>query len=250
MEKAEQRAKFDEDMWSLQLEEVKITAPRIERKDEARSKFWLNLSSDVTLSRKEIVDYYFTGMDIIHFIQLLNPQIAGYEEDGLFHFYIQSRTLMGADPTVRVFIDGADVTDFFDRSQIYVDEIEFIDIIKPGPSATVLGIHGGGGAISMTTRRASGTALPKNNQFVHIPLGYQKPVEFYSPKYETSEPEYSRIPDYRTTLFWKPDIVILDAGDANFEFYTSDFSTTYSVVIEGLTTDGKIIRQVERIQIK
>jgi hypothetical protein len=37
---------------------------------------------------------------------------------------------------------------------------------------------------------------------------------------------------------------------AIFEFYTSDFPTTYSVVIEGLTSDGRIIRQVEKIQVE
>jgi hypothetical protein len=65
------------------------------------------------------------------------------------------------------------------------------------------------------------------------------------------EVRQSPILDLRTTIFWKPDIVILDEHEeATFEFYTSDFLTTYSVVIEGLTTDGKIIRQVEKITVK
>ena len=79
---------------------------------------------------------------------------------------------------------------------------------------------------------------------------YQEPVEFYSPKYETLEARQAVIPDYRTTIFWKPDIVVSDSEEASFEFYTSDYKTTYSVVIEGITNDGKIIRQVEKIRVE
>ena len=42
------------------------------------------------------------------------------------------------------------------------------------------------------------------------------------------------------------DVVLTDSGEASFEFYTSDFPTTYSIVIEGLTSDGRIVRQVEK----
>jgi hypothetical protein len=46
-------------------------------------------------------------------------------------------------------------------------------------------------------------------------------------------------------------VVILEEEEkATFEFYSSDFPTTYSVVIEGITGDGKIIRQVEKIRVE
>ena len=81
-------------------------------------------------------------------------------------------------------------------------------------------------------------------------LGYQNPVEFYAPEYETAETVNFGVPDYRTTIFWKPDIIVKDEGKATCDFYTSDFPATYSVVIEGLTNEGKIIRQVETIEVK
>ena len=115
----------------------------------------------------------------------------------------------------------------------------------------MFGVRGFGGAISITTKTGGvGNKRNEYNATVYTPLGYQKPVEFYSPKYETLESKHLTIPDYRTTIFWKPDTVIADAEEASFEFYTSDFPTTYSVVIEGLTTDGGIIRQVEKIRVE
>ena len=38
--------------------------------------------------------------------------------------------------------------------------------------------------------------------------------------------------------------------EASFDFYTYDFPSMYSVVIEGLTNDGKIVRQVEKIRVE
>ncbi|MCL1933932.1 MAG: hypothetical protein FWF53_09015 [Candidatus Azobacteroides sp.] len=130
------------------------------------------------------------------------------------------------------------------------------DVFK-GASASVFGARGANGAISITTRKGidirqvTNFSGKKTTDFaIYTPLGYQKPVEFYSPRYETSESDHSTVPDYRTTIFWKPDLVISGGEDAGFEFYTSDFKTTYSVVIEGLTSDGKIIRQVEKIRVE
>jgi len=111
-------------------------------------------------------------------------------------------------------------------------------------------MRGANGAISITTRRGSSESESERfNYVVYTPLGYQQPVEFYAPRYETLEAKQLNVPDYRTTIFWKPDIVVSGEEEASFDFYASDFPTTYSVVIEGLTTDGRIIRQVEKIQI-
>ena len=54
IEKAEQRAKYDEDIRVIQLSEVEVTALRIDRnKEEPRLQFWGNLNSDVTIRRDE-----------------------------------------------------------------------------------------------------------------------------------------------------------------------------------------------------
>ncbi len=74
-------------------------------------------------------------------------------------------------------------------------------------------------------------------------LGYQHPVAFYSPEYDKTSSEK---PDLRTTIYWNPDIKIIE-GKANVEFYAADDGGNYSVVVEGLTDDGKIIRQQNKL---
>ena len=48
----------------------------------------------------------------------------------------------------------------------------------------------------------------------------------------------SRIPDYRNTLFWSPDVKTDADGRAAVEFYTSDEAGDYMVLVEGFTPDG------------
>jgi len=74
-----------------------------------------------------------------------------------------------------------------------------------------------------------------------MPLGYQLPIEFYSPKYETQESIDNPKPDLRTTIYWKPNVITDDRGNAKLDFYTADDPGTYSVIIEGVSEDGRLI---------
>jgi len=242
MEKAEQRAKFEEDIWSIQLEEVRISAPRI-TKVESRNQFWANASSDNTITRETIEQSklpYFHNY-LLAFVGGIRVQEDPYGGIDIF--------IRGNESPAHVFIDGIERP--YTKYYPSVSEIESIDVFK-GPSAVVFGFGSANGVISITTKRGSnsGVQIDKSNHVVYTPLGYQKPVAFYSPKYETLEAKQSKIPDYRTTIFWKPDVVISEDGEVSFQFYTSDFSTTYSVVIEGITADGRMVRQVEKINVR
>ncbi|MDR3217479.1 MAG: TonB-dependent receptor, partial [Dysgonamonadaceae bacterium] len=74
-----------------------------------------------------------------------------------------------------------------------------------------------------------------------MPLGYQLPVEFYSPEYDTQDSINSPKPDLRTTIYWEPNALTDDKGNVKLDFYTADTSVTYSVVIEGISDDGRLI---------
>ena len=247
--KALQRSQYEEDMRVIQLSEVEVTAPKIERKDEARLQYWQNQGSDITIRREEIEKSpQFSVTDLLR-------KVAGIQVSSEGYVYIRQG---GISYLPLVLIDGFPVYWESGMTTLYaspvesvsINEVESIDIFK-GANAAMFGLKGSGGVISITTKKGIDIVRPDKalNYAVYTPLGYQKPIEFYAPRYETIEAKYLTIPDYRTTIFWKPDIVVAEAGEAAFDFYTSDFPTTYSVVIEGLTTDGSIIRQVERIEV-
>ncbi|MBQ7420492.1 MAG: hypothetical protein IJV17_07150 [Prevotella sp.] len=71
-------------------------------------------------------------------------------------------------------------------------------------------------------------------------LGYEQPVEFYSPQYTNQE---STRPDHRTTLYWNPKVMTDADGHAKVRFYASDISKRYLVTLEGVSDDGTVIRK-------
>jgi hypothetical protein len=68
----------------------------------------------------------------------------------------------------------------------------------------------------------------------------QIPREFYSPVYETSDQQSSRIPDFRNLLFWEPDLATVTSAGQSRSFYTSDIAGRYAVIVQGITADGKV----------
>jgi len=152
--------------------------------------------------------------------------------------------LLLIDDMTMPMIEMLDMIDVFNIAQI--------DVLKGGEAAR-FGMRGFGGAISVTTKSRTGTfisELPKFHIRAYTPLGYQHPVEFYAPQYDTPEKRDAQPSDLRTTIHWQPVVQTDDKGSASFEFYTADEQTSYTVIIEGLSDDGRIMRQEEKIWIK
>lgn len=102
--------------------------------------------------------------------------------------------------------------------------------------------------IAVTTKRGGeqhNARYLSTNMAVWTPLGYQKPVEMYAPRYDKPSVTAGK-PDMRTTIYWKPDVVI-KSGKARFSFYTADPPSSYNVVIEGITNEGKVFRKVKKL---
>lgn len=62
---------------------------------------------------------------------------------------------------------------------------------------------------------------------------------FYSPVYDTDAERNSRLPDFRHTLYWNPEVKTENKTSVSLPFYTSDMKGEYQIVVEGLTEDGK-----------
>jgi len=127
-----------------------------------------------------------------------------------------------------------------DLNDINPNDIEQISVIRVGPSTSIFGLQGANGVILVFTKR--GDSHKKYPPFYikpFFPLGYQQPVEFYAPKYDTPEKQNTPTPDLRTTIHWQPVVQTDSAGEASFEFYTADEPTSYTVIIEGLANVRK-----------
>ena len=138
-------------------------------------------------------------------------------------------------------------TIFEDVRNINIDEIDEIEVIKDA-SAAVFGMKGANGAILIMTKRGEITRPELVRNVVRVsPLGYQRLKRFYPVCYDTEEKQSSVSEDNRSTLYWNPCVPITDNGEASFDFYTSDSDTPYTILVQGVSEDGRIISLKRKI---
>jgi hypothetical protein len=94
------------------------------------------------------------------------------------------------------------------------------------------------GIVSFSTYRSDLAGFELDPKVMIMPYeGVQAQREFYAPKYDNGNAS-SRIPDFRNLLHWAPNVVTDKNGKAMVEFYTSDQTGEYQVVIQGITATG------------
>ncbi|MCL1831802.1 MAG: Plug domain-containing protein, partial [Oscillospiraceae bacterium] len=145
--------------------------------------------------------------------------------------------------------DGDSSESSFDVRTIPMTAIFSVEAVSH-PTSALMGMDGSvGGAILIMTKKWEEYFMDNRTNpgiKTYMPLGYKNDVEFYAPKYETPEARYAAKSDLRTTLYWNPNNVLVK-GKSNFDFYTADSKSSYSIVVEGITSEGKIFRQIRTI---
>ncbi len=91
------------------------------------------------------------------------------------------------------------------------------------------------------------TGMPRNvTKGYH--LGWQKPKAFYSPTYDyRTRRQTPAGSDRRATIYWNPALEVPDNGKTSMGFSTSDGSSSYTIVIEGITAEGDYIFNKQKI---
>jgi hypothetical protein len=85
---------------------------------------------------------------------------------------------------------------------------------------------------------------------INVPI--KKPIpqkSYFEQRYGAEEIDQDNIPDYRRILLWEPQVEISDE-DLQFEFYTSDLTGEFEVVLDGFTSYGKPISVYETLLVQ
>lgn len=130
----------------------------------------------------------------------------------------------------------------YDYNHIQVVDVSDAFVARAESVMPVFGTRAANGAIVINTKKGVVEAHSMNKNIQTLkPVGYQQTVEFYSPTYATEKDKLSAAPDFRTTIYWNPNVWIDETGKANVSFYTADASATYGIVIEGVGKAGHLI---------
>ncbi len=152
---------------------------------------------------------------------------------------------MASNTDPLILVDGVpfpDVQSIAALSPSIVDRVEVVTRASPQ-----YGSRGANGLIAIYTKTGYDQDGTKN-YLSHKIKGYDRPRAFYSPDY--SKEKDSENADFRTTIFWKPDVKADDKGMAAVNFYTADLATRYRIVVEGVTDKGKPVRAVSYITVE
>ena len=151
-------------------------------------------------------------------------------------------------------LDGNNIPDS-DIGSINPYDIESVEVLRTVASYSIYGSLAGAGGIIIITSKSAGDynnndlSRPAPGTVSYSPIGYYKARKFYSPQYSDSKTNKA-IADLRSTIYWQPNLVTGENGNASFEFYNGGTKGIYRVVIEGMDINGNIGRQVYRYSVE
>ena len=135
-----------------------------------------------------------------------------------------------------ILIDGIP---FFDANELFQQDpknIKRLDLIN---REYLLGNEHFSGIINLTTYQGDLNGIQLNKHVVVLDYpGIPFQREFFSPQYATERQITDRTPDFRSLLYWSPQIPENEKGKYISSFYTSDLPGNYSVIIQGLSDTG------------
>jgi hypothetical protein len=155
-----------------------------------------------------------------------------------FHFRMIDKlipnTFYSSDPLV--LLDGIPV---FNINKIMAIDALKIKKVELMSSWYFLGSNNFTGIVSFSTYKNDLAGFEPDPRVLVMPYeGVQAQREFYAPKYDSQTEVASRLPDFRNLLHWAPDITTDQTGKAQIQFFTSDQTGTYKVVVQGITGSG------------
>ncbi|KLT64935.1 carboxypeptidase-like regulatory domain-containing protein [Pedobacter sp. BMA] len=221
---------------TIKLDEVTIT----EKKNPAKNSSNLNGAGRA--------DYVMTAADLstcVTLSQCLQGRLPGVIFRGNIPYLMRSQ-----NTPIQLIVDGMQMeADFLDN--VSPMDVESIELLKSIGNTAIYGSQGGGGVIIITTKRGDGGRTYDRYApgiVTFNPKGFSVSREFYAPKYDSAN--NSNKADYRTTIYWNPQVVADKDGKAKFEFYNADEPGTYRVVIEGIDAVGHLGRKVYTYDVK
>ncbi|WP_184550039.1 TonB-dependent receptor [Mucilaginibacter sp. FT3.2] len=156
-----------------------------------------------------------------------------------------ARTRGGASPPpMQILLDGAYI-DYDVYMSLNLTDIESAEILRTTGKGLIYGPErSGAGMLFLISRKHTGSRGPSTPDVINFQSkGLYKSRVFYSPKYDAVKIN-TQIPDLRTSIYWKPDIITDKDGNAAISFFNADTKGTYQVLIEGIDADGNLGHKV------
>lgn len=209
---------------AILLDDVEVTAKR--RSSASRGDAVAQLA-DFSFGMKQIME-----MDATCLHEVLRRVPGVFIKENMC--YVRAATSIDDDRPAAIAIDGVFVSSDYDLDNIQMADVARVDVFKTG-STVIWGAAGGSGVISVTTKLGNYgvTDTEQLNRKKISPLGYQRKADF------------SQYSGTRKTAYWNPAL----ACD-KFKIDVSRAFGRYIIVIEGVTTEGRLIHEEKEVELQ
>lgn len=161
--------------------------------------------------------------------------IADGAEYGIYYRQTSTISSMG-NPPMTLFLDEIE-TDVSVIASIPANQVAYVKVYN-----NFIGAAGGGqgGALAVYTRKSEDYGKSGNYANIAFYNGYSVVKEFYAPDHRV--PDKNGPADNRITIDWRPSIFINSINPrVPVSFYNNDRTKRFKVVVEGMTSSGKLI---------
>jgi hypothetical protein len=126
-----------------------------------------------------------------------------------------------------------------------IDRIEVSQRLNP-----LYGDQGRNGIIAVYLKDGFNRYTDIRNENLSFELkGFNRPMKFVNPNYTDANQEGS-MSDYRSTLYWNPELQQDNTRNYGFNFFTSDMPGRYRIVIQGVTSKGQPVYAEKYLDVK
>lgn len=231
---------------SILIDEVTVTRTV----NNTRTSKEFSSLSGLSIADHRIEGSRLSGCNVL--TMCLNTMLTGITYDNnTLKYYVSRSYNQGGRVPVQFFLNGMPI-DEHTLNSVQTNEIEAIEIFLRDDLGTVSRMYQNDGVVSIITKKEKPAGprmslseiealIPKTNVIDIYPLGYIKERSFYMPRYETEQSKATN--DYRTTIYWNPDVRLDENGKVSLDYYNADGNGKYKVVVEGMDEAGRVGRQ-------
>jgi hypothetical protein len=185
-----------------------------------------------------IMSKYIELTSVREVIKEIIPGVSTVKKNDMINFRLFSQNQSKPyDNNPMVLVDGLPVYDFEKVLNIKTSDLEKIDVFITRYYISDIVFDG---ILHFVTKKGDLGVIDLGNSVYRLEYEFPLvPEIFYTPDYSSSEQLNSHIPDLRNTLFWNPAMQTDNTGKAIAEFYSSDETGEYMIIVEGMNADGK-----------
>lgn len=228
---------------SILLKAVEIKSNRVERS-------LLNVPNSANASGaadQVITEKMLEGAINIYSPLLKTPGVI--IKNGIVYRNRARTSIAAPNRPMLLIVDGVQMpSDFI--SNINPADVAGIEVLTSNYNLSVLGPDASGGALYITTKMGTPPVPEKaTNTTRASKVAFAISKEFYVPNYDDPKTN-TQLQDLRTTIYWNPNVLTNDKGEAEFSLFNAGTTGTYKITIEGMDNFGNLGRKIYTYQVK